>query len=308
MGITESSARLDAFLRNPRRSVALDRLAAHWHGYRLLVRLERPHALDGPLEVTHRVKGALGGRLARAASPRALDGGPCPWTPMCALDILMREQLRVKGHGLPKPFVLSVEPAGMAHLDVAMTLFGAARERAAQAAGALVEALAHHVDFHRRAPSVTGAKIAGVAGEPFDGIELPPPPAPAEGVALDFLTPFDASGRAAEEAPSTLVARLARRVDGLSRWMGLEIDADWAALSAHWKALDYAFREYGGPHAARKGSARQDRWYSHTVREGELEIRGDLAPLWPILVAGQMCFAGRGAVSGQGRYTLVAPR
>lgn len=277
----------------------LGALAARWFHQVIIVRTARPP--DMPvLTLLNRVRGAWGGRLMAGASASALAGRPCSFEPPCALDVFLREQLRLDGgrHGLPKPYVIGAD-LHRRHLDLRLTLFGFSCDWLPAAREALVAALAHDVDLAggRRGLTVEGVDLATV-----EGLALPPAPRFA---ALDFATPFDATGADVFEAPWTLVARLARRVDGLARWMDAEPDCDWPALAQAWRGI-----AYGGAHLAqtdaRRASRRQDRRFANPVVEGVVTLEGDLAALWPLLVIGQTCHVGRGATAGQGRYRLAA--
>jgi hypothetical protein len=58
-------------------------------------------------------------------------------------------------------------------------------------------------------------------------------------VEVVFLMPVNAEGDDPFERPSTLLARLARRVEGLARWQDAAIAADWPALAAAWREASY---------------------------------------------------------------------
>lgn len=96
-----------------------------------------------------RLRGAAGGiapdahlrrsflaALGPAASEAARSGKPCTWDPPCALDVFCREQLRHKGAGLPKPYVLWAE-RHEEDLVIRLRVFGMANDWFAAAAEAL---------------------------------------------------------------------------------------------------------------------------------------------------------------------------
>lgn len=199
---------------------------------------------------------------------------------------------------MPKPYVPALS-VYRNHIEVRLTLFGFACDWLAAAREALIAALIHDVDF---APGVTGTTVEGahLLTAPF--VALPPAP---DAVVLDFETPFDLSGTAFRDEPFTLIARLARRIDGLARWMDVELDVKWQDLADHWRRLDYGLANYA-PRTARRGSRRQNRAFRNQVADGSVLVAGDLAPIWPLLVLGQTCHLGRGATAGQGRYVLEA--
>jgi hypothetical protein len=265
--------------------------------------------LADSLVLLNRVRGAVGQQLMLGASAQALAEQPCPWSPPCALDVLFREQMRQGKHGLPKPFVVSLDSNG-ADLLVCLTLFGFAIDWAAVAAHALATALTHHIDWQAVAEGrfVPQAAIAGLDISPA------PPPSVGDGHAdgrapdsacLHFITPFDTTGDDPFDRPATVIGRLARRVDLMARWMGVEVLADWPALAALWHELDYDVRQLYRPRPLNRLSGRGKQAFDQPLAHGALLITGPLAPLWPILLLGQSTHLGRGATNGLGRYRLL---
>ncbi len=285
----------------PVERIPLAALADRWQTARLEARLAGYGALADDLVLMNRVRGAFGRRLMDGASDEAIAGKPCPWHPPSALDVLFREQMRVGRHGLPKPLALALDRRER-DLVVRLTLFGLAIDWAAAAMQAMVSALRHDIDWRSRADGRFLPKLDIV-----DCMILPAglhPSAPRSPVVLRFVTPLDSSGDDPLERPATVVGRLARRVDLMARWMGVELDADWPALSRVWLGLDYNADRLARAAALARHSSRTGQSFRQSLVAGELAIVGALETIWPLLAAGESCHVGRGATQGLGRYVL----
>ncbi|HLO78722.1 MAG TPA: CRISPR system precrRNA processing endoribonuclease RAMP protein Cas6, partial [Magnetospirillum sp.] len=103
---------------------------------------------------------------------------------------------------------------------------------------------------------------------------------------------------------SALPMTLGARIEGLARWMGLAISADWQGLrhAAHAVALDQSALR------VRTWNRRSDRQGGKVIPmiglEGRLAITGQLAPILPLLALGAITHAGSHAAIGLGRYRL----
>lgn len=297
--VGDEDSPLVARLRAPALALSLEGLAARWFRQEIVVTIDRPERHDAPLPLLNRIRGAFGEGLKHSASAEAIAGLPCAFDPPCALDVLFREQLRLGGHGLPKPYVLALD-LRRRRIDVTLTLFGFACDWAMTARDSLVQALAQRVIW------VEGEKPARAVVRSADivtheSVFLPPPPAAAT---LDFLTPFDATGTDFLDHPPTLVARLARRIDGLARWMDARLDLRWEDYAAAWNGLRFSIDDFE-PLEAERGSRRQRKVFRNPVIGSRMTIDGDLGPVWPFLALGETCHVGRGAVAGYGRYRLA---
>jgi hypothetical protein len=287
-----------ARLASPARSVSLDALAGLWFRQIIRVSVTRPAQHDDAMALINRIRGALGSGLMKGASAEAIAGRPCCFEPPCAFDILFREQIRVGGHGLPKPFVISLD-IHRNRFIINLTLFGFACDWVESVRDRLIAALVHDVIWLENGRRQT-VEIESCTVETLEGVPVPESP---ERATLDFITPLDATGMDLVETPSTVIARLARRIDGLARWMDAAIDVRWDGISGCWKSADYAFGALVEGRAER-GSRRQQKAFANPVSQPVLHISGDLAPLCAILAIGATCHAGRGAVSGFGRFAL----
>lgn len=240
------------------------------------------------------------GSLARGASSAAMNNQPCSWDPPCGLDIFLREQFRgARGDGLPKPYVIFSDIDG-ADLLVSLRVFGLANDWFNLAAEAMLDGMRQILPWQR----LTGSAMAPVTDRgvvQLAGLHIPDP---AEFMALEFTAPVDVAGKGGP-VESSLLSRLLRRIDGLARWQGLALSADYAKLvSGQIKALDYNGSRwqrcsYVSPN--RKGQKRR-----HKTVTGMLVVSGDLHDLLPLLVIGERCHIGRAAVEGLGRFCLLS--
>lgn len=289
-------------LAHPSRLLSLAELAEAWFMARIAVRIEGMVGLAHNLDLLRRVRGGIGRVLCEGASPEALAGQPCPWQPPCAFDVLFREQGRVGAHGIPKPFVLAAEPKGR-DLVLSLTLFGFASDWSAAAAHALLATVQHRIDWRGLQPDlfVPRLRIAEASIRAIEGVRVPPW---REAVELEFLTPMNAEGDDPRERPATIVARLARRVQGLAQWHDAAIAADWTALGAVWGSLAYDTGSLRTERAWRR-SGTQARSYEPPTVKGMLCITDVPSDLWPLLAIGQQTHVGKGAGEGFGRFVVA---
>lgn len=287
-------------LARPDRAVALEALAAHWAEATVTATVPGHAAVTEEAQLMNRIRGAVGRLLMGGASAEALAGAPCPWIPPCALDVLFREQARLGKHGIPKPWVLELDRRGL-DLVVRIRLFGFAIDWCGAVAHVLAQALRERIDWATHAPGrfLPSPEVARL--EIAEAPLRPVPPRPV--AALVFLTPLDAAGDDPLDRPATVVGRLARRIDLMSRWMGIAVEADWRSLASHWNSLAYDPAGLRRRALARR-SGRSGRGFAAEAVEGTLTVAGDLAPIWPLVTLGQSCHAGRGATAGLGRYRL----
>lgn len=277
-------------------------LAAAWVEQVVLLRLEGA-ARVGPGFGAHLRRSFLGA-LGSAASDEAQAGRPCPWDPPCALDVFCREQLRGSaGDGLPKPYVLRYHPEGR-DLLIGLHVFGMAIDWAPAAAEALVAGLRSILPWRhalRGAEAMPRLMSRQLAARRIEPVAVP------QAVRLVLRSPMDVSGRNPVLEPWTLLSRMIRRVDGVSRWNGVALDAETGrALAEHVRGLGYDLSGLKrGWHDSpnRRAEARRD-----PVVTGELVVAGDLGPIWPILRVAERCHAGRHAVEGLGWFELIAVR
>lgn len=158
--------------------------------------------------------------LAPGASPQARAGLPCLWEPPCALDVFLREQLRHKGDGLPKPYVLFWQQQGQV-MQVTLRLFGTACDwgpAAFEALTAAMAALPWSKALHCVPPRLIQRQIA-----PAPWTDLPDGP-----LTLQLVTPLDDEGSANRDRDiaARLLSRGLRRLDALARWQGLSLEDD----------------------------------------------------------------------------------
>ena len=290
---------------NPARELDPAALAEAWFQQTVVLRIAgAARATENP-SLLNKLRGSFGNALMKGASVEAAAGRPCPWQPACAFDVLFREQARFQGrHGVPKPWIVAADRAGP-DLDLRLTLFGFSCDWVDSVRERLAEAVRFNLPWRfllgPEAPE--GLEIRSSRIETLKGLR--PVPAP-EAAVLHFITGVDAAGSDPRDDPATLVARLARRIDGLARWQDAAIPAtSWESLSKVWRRLHYSAELTEGLH--RRYSRRQDRAIRNADLTGWLEISGCLDPVWPLLRIGERVHIGRGATAGRGRYRLLRP-
>lgn len=252
-----------------------------------------------------KVRGALGHALLRGASAAARAGRPCPWTPPCALDVMLREQGRLTPKlMLPRPVVPAVDRRGR-DLVVRLTVFGFATEwmpAAAEALSAAVaEGLARATDDGR--PVAIRHRRLGAA----DGVDWPEA---AEGgdapVALNFLSPVVFRGPD-DGFPADFpgfVANLGNRLSGLARWQDVRLEADWRGLKAAAAAVAMDARGLERVRWRRR-SSRQGRTIGMAGWTGTVVLHGPVWPFLPLLALGATAHVGSHTALGLGRYGLA---
>lgn len=274
-------------------------LVAAWYDQTFTFRLKGA-GQRAPADIGGHLRRSFLGALGKGASPEAQAGRPCPWDPPCALDVFRREQLRgPKGDGLPKPHIIRAWPRGT-DLIATLRIFGMAGDWAMTAAEAMALGIREILPWPR--------VVAGLQTPPeivertVDISRLSLEPAPRQ-VALIFLSPIDGTGADIAAKPHSLITRLIRRVDAMSRWNGVAMDESAGrALAHHAARLDY---DLTGLRPGRYESPNRHRQKRHDPTfGGRIVISSDLAPIWPILLLGARCHVGRHAVEGLGAFRL----
>jgi hypothetical protein len=267
---------------------------------RLTVRLKNCARLAGDPSLPGRLRGAFGRELAETASPQALAGEPCAWSPPCAFDVLFRSQGRVNRHtDVPKPWLIAVDPAG-ADLEVSLTLFGLASEWMPAAAELFTRALRNRVNWHRltEATGISTADFPGGGSSRFRAEFTAPDPGRIEGrtlvtvegvdrdleaapdiaMLLDFLSPAAVTGHNLADRPAALFHEAGSRLEGIARWHGLSLaeETDWRFLKKTGQSLDIYWQD-PLPLSWTRRSRRQDREIRMSGVAGQLVIQ-DIAP------------------------------
>lgn len=256
---------------------------------------------SAPVGIGAHLRRSFLGALGAGASPAAVDSKPCTWDPPCALDVFRREQLRGgRGDGLPKPYVIECTLDG-ADLIVTLRIFGMANDWFMVASEAMVSGIRTILPWSKL---IAGRNCAPhILSRQVHSVPLAVAPEGAKALRLVFISPIDIGGSNPLADPHRLLSRMLRRVDGISRWNGLGLSDDAGrAFANHVKTLSYETSEIqrGGhlsPNARGQRRAKE-------VITGTLTVRGDIASIWPVLVMGQRCHLGRGAVEGLGAFCI----
>jgi len=274
-------------------------LAASWFDQTILVRLagvgpSRPDNIGGHL------RRSFLGALAQGASAAAKSGQPCTWDPPCALDVFCREQLRsTRGDGLSKPYVIFSQADGP-DLLVYLRVFGMANDWLMRAAEALVHGVENILPWTQLYP---GRKVAPAILDRQILISPALTRPPVDTVVLNFISPVDASGKNLRATPHSLLTRMLRRVDAVSRWNGVALTETAArALAAQARSMEcdpsgLCAGRYEKPN--RFGQSRVN-----TTMSGQFRITGATADFWPVLLIAERAHVGRGSVEGLGRFEL----
>lgn len=242
------------------------------------------------------------GSLTHGASSAARSGRPCNWDPPCALDIFLREQLRVGGDGLPKPYVLFWWQDGQT-LTVTLRVFGTACDWAPAAAEGLVAGLgsilpwAKAVAGQPKAPEILNRRMTSTG---LTEVSEGP-------LTLRFLSPMDDEGAnpgASGDDASRLLSRAIRRVDALARWQGQAMGDEVT------RALTASAREIRA-RALRLTCHRRDSPNQHgqarvtQVVTGEIDLPPLSFDLRLLLSLAGRCHLGRHTNEGLGSFEVV---
>lgn len=288
--------------------VSLEDLPQLWQAVAVEIVCTMPRGFDTGPALPGRLRGAWGQALMQEASSEALAGQPCPWSPPCALDILLRDRAGATAAlALPKPWVIEAAPLSDRDLFVRLVLFGSAVALAGQAGDAMIRAL-------RSGISGGGDEIPGRGRPHLEPSErtlrtvtvpdVADSMTSARAAVLRFVTPVvQRRGAVSGIEPVSLITGLGNRVSGLARWMGLVVEADWRSLKVLARGLSVDDEGLRGVRWMRR-SGRQERIIPMEGYVGDLIIGGTLEPLMPLLALGTVTHAGSHAAHGLGCYDL----
>lgn len=303
--LTPDSDSVSARLTTPRGALPLGDLPGVWFHAHVETLCPPPRGwtvadlVDDPA-LPGRLRGAWGRQLLRTASRPAQNDRPCPWSPPCAYDPLFRDRPALKGLETPKPYVIAVTPGPDGLICLRLTLFGFATEWLEAAAEAWTLALRGGVGMPDGVQAVLEPLDRRITAH--ESLPAPPPPA---AVTMRFTSPLCLRrGGSTHAEIGSLFSSLGNRVSGMARWLDAQIAADWRGLKDH--AAGLAVDAAGlTPVFWRRYSGRQgDNPIRMEGMRGAVRIAGDLAPLWPLLLAGETCHVGSHAAQGLGRYVL----
>lgn len=286
-------------LRSPARRVALHEVGELWYRHRVCVLAAQPEGFRRDPGLPGRLRGVIGRRLEASASPDAVAGRPCAWTPACALDPLFVPRRVSRGLEIPKPFVPFVEEEG-GILVFGCDIFGFATAWSDAVGEAMVAGLR------------TGVLDANGKRWPLQPLRrdltelrgIAPPPANAVGAVLQFVTPLRLR-RGAEDMPAdapAAMASLANRISGLARWHDAILDADWAGLAQRWRRLSEDRSGLSRRGWARVSSRQGQRLVPMQGDHGTLLLDGLDAELALLVAIGATTGLGSHTALGLGRY------
>ncbi len=254
----------------------------------------------------NKVRGALGRALIEGGSDPVQNRETCDWPEPCTAEILFgkRPKIRIGPNDseITKPFVLFARP--LKHdLEVGITLFGSARNRMPDVRMAMIQSLRKRVRWDQLARD-HGLFVPRTMQIPFpvleqvNGITAGPPP---KQLLIQFVSPLDAERGQLDKEPQLIFRRLARRLQMLARWQGVEVATEWRVLEEAWLSVDLRL-ENVDPYPRSRGGHKHHNTLIHNV---EVCVEGNVAPLLPMLLIGEHTHVGRGASLGLGRYRLL---
>ena len=136
-------------------------------------------------------------------------------------------------------------------------------------------------------------KIKSIEKKTFDDISV-----------VRFITPIDASKSDIADKPSGFLLRLLNRVLALARWHSFDLQLDFSEFRKLIENFTYDLSHLGPRIDFTRGERYSSKKYSNFVRGGDLVIEGDIRKIAPLLLIGETCHAGRGAVAGLGRFVV----
>lgn len=297
-GMTSAATPFADHLSRPFRHDDLSGFASAWRDRTIRLRITGRH-LPEPLALGAHLRRSFLGALGPGASPEARRGAPCSWYPPCALDVFCREQLRHRGAGLPKPYVLWAERRAD-DLVVGMRIFGMANDWGAAASEALITGLRQGVPWSRM-----GTSSVEVVERTESWYVPATAPVDTTTCALDFASPMDIAASAKVGTPHPILARLLYRIDGVGRWSGIALSD--TALENCQRAIHSACYEWSEIELSsqlsqnRHGQRRRD-----PTLTGRLLISGAPPLLALLLMLGAHTGIGRKTNEGLGRLRLCS--
>lgn len=293
-------------LAQPVRQSPLSAAAQDWHHVRIHIRCQGGADMVADPRTAARFRGALGRRLAEAASPEARAGAPCPWTPPCALDWLFGKHGRISGGlEIPKPYVIATAAAD-GDMVVSLTLFGFAGDLAEAIAEAMIRALRSGLNdgsverVHYRPLEIRSRTLSV-----FDGVPVMVPP-PGAVLAVTLRTPL--SIREGDRIKAVdfgdLVSAATHRVQGMARWQDTALHADWPELIAEGRTL--ANHTANPPRIGqwRRGSTRQNRHFTVGGSLGQWLVDTPSPDLLTLLTLAATTGAGGRTTLGMGQFDI----
>ena len=295
-------------LLNPQETLGFAGLSEKWQCLDIALMVKDYGMLATHPALLQKLRGAIGRVLMGAASKDSLDQKVCPWQPPCANDVFFGPKPMIKltrhTHEIPKPFTLSAIQKGR-DLWLTVSLFGFAREWASEMRSALVRAVRERINWKALAgdmflPLTMELHVKMIEKTLRLSSKLP------DRVILNFVTPIDCKNTDPADHPQSVLSRLVHRVFLLARWHEVQIDTDWKALSHCWRSVIADVDTQKTQIQARHSQRSHSRYTIHS-RLVRLDLDGDLAALWPVLVIGEHAHVGRGTTAGLGKYQLRFP-
>lgn len=294
-------------LASPVATTDIEGLARSWFETNITWNLAGYSQLVADVGLPGRLRGAFGRALMASASPEALGGLPCPWSPPCAFDALFRKQGRMNaGLDFPSPWIIRTD-AHRGDLLITLRLFGFAADWAPAAVEAMSSSILTGTNFaddtrsRLQAPTISGRTIKTVSGL------TPPSGGTDSSLLVTFATPVALSSHSAIEHPRSLMKSAFQRLSGLARWHNLALEEDLAGTREAVERLGFTWRKSESV-AWSRGSRRQDRTIKMVGYLGTLLIGGDEADVALVrdaLGIATRCHIGADVAFGCGRFDVT---
>lgn len=270
-------------------------------------------------------RSALGATLRRSV---CITGSPvcdgCPVRDHCAYGQWFEPPAPEAAGGLrlpdsPRGYVLAPlhqggRVAAGTPLHLELTAIGRARAALPAVLACLPRLVLHGVSLRlvtvqarlpESAPPVNAAALRGGAGEWLT------PPACPPAARITFTHPLRLQQQGQPIGPTAwtpahFITALSRRVVALAAQFDTPLEIDHRALIAQASTLIAVSETRLRWQTAQRVSKRHAAPLPLNGLIGEVEIAGDLRPVWPLLWAGQWVHVGKAAVMGLGRYRIDA--
>lgn len=285
-----------SFLQQPAMAVNAKALCDYFAFSTLHFTCKMPLHLSEIPDLNLRLRGALGRALADYG-PLTKGRADAFQRPL-PFDVFYSEIGDYRaGHPIPKPIAIRGDVAG-AILTIKIHILGGARLYADAVAAAMFSALTGGISFSDNARERYPIEVLDFKRQENASLS---PPISASSIVMKFSSPYVVRARdALSLSDQAFVNSLINRVEGLSRWLDVELKkiTDMPAISLSMEELTHIS------------------WSRHSIRQrdrsipiegflGRLKISGHCELLLPFLQIGEIFGIGSRASLGLGAYDLI---
>lgn len=273
-------------------------IADHWEIHSVRLVCARPPLMQDYPELSMRLRGAWGRKLADM--PSITQRGhilPPPY------EVLFSPLGKwAAGLEIPKPVVIRGWLSGE-HLLVDVHLFGWASVYLKQAVSALVSALEEGVSLSLNSRQRVPVEVLE-AGEMARG--LVDIPEKAGSLSIAFITPVVVRNEGnLLRNPQAIFKSMLRRVSGMARWQGYDLKSEWAEHHAQIDALSFDQHDMSEISWERFSMRRGKEAIPVRGLTGKMAVTGNLTELLPFLMLAETCNTGSHAALGLGWFEVA---